>query len=162
MSGKYFRSAFRLSLSIVLASSLVSCGGGGNGGGNNTTAVVTTTTFSSTLAGSSETPPNTSTASGLGSVVADSATMAMVASIATSGLTGTAAHIHEGAVGVAGATIFPLTETTPGSGKWGTSVVLTDAQLATLKAGGYYFNVDSAAFPVGEIRGQIRASGVVF
>jgi len=95
-------------------------------------------------------------------VVADSATKTMVASVATSGITGTAAHIHEGAVGVAGPVIFPLTETTPGSGKWGTSVVLTDAQLATLKAGGYYFNVHSAAFPDGEIRGQILASGVIY
>jgi hypothetical protein len=161
MSGKYFRSASWLAVSIVLASALGACGGGsGYNGGK--TAVTTTTTFSSTLAGSSETPPNVSTASGLGSVVADSATKAMVASVATSGITGTAAHIHEGAAGVAGPIVFPLTETTPGSAEWGTSVVMTDAQLATLKAGGYYFNVHSAAFPNGEIRGQILASGVVY
>jgi hypothetical protein len=33
--------------------------------------------------------------------------------------------------------------------------VLTDAQIADLKAGKWYFNVHTAAHPGGEIRGQV-------
>jgi hypothetical protein len=56
---------------------------------------------------------------------------------------------------VAGPIIIPLAQTAPGSGTWTASGTLTDAQLALLNAGNYYFNVHSAAFPNGEIRGQI-------
>jgi hypothetical protein len=162
MSNKNFKPAFYLATSIVLAASLASCGGGGGYSGGSPSTAVTTATFSSNLDSKSETPPNTSPASGLGSVVAESATKMMTATVATKDIVGTAAHIHEGAVGVAGPIVFPLTETTAGSGKWGISKVLTDAELATLKAGGYYFNVHSTTFPSGEIRGQITSTGVVF
>ncbi|UUZ78282.1 CHRD domain-containing protein [Polaromonas sp. P1(28)-13] len=52
---------------------------------------------------------------------------------------------------------FGLTETAPASGIWVSApdATLTDAQLATLKAGGLYFNAHSVAFPGGEVRGQI-------
>ena len=86
----------------------------------------------------------------------DTTNRSMTASITTAGIAGTMAHIHEGAVGVSGPIIFPMTESYAGSGMWSTTVTLTEAQLATLRAGNYYFNVHSAAYPNGDIRGQIR------
>ncbi len=35
---------------------------------------------------------------------------------------------------------------------------LTDAQIADLQAGKWYFNVHTAAHPPGEIRGQVTAA----
>ena len=158
MNTKYFRPAFWLAASVVLVSSLAWSGGYGGGGGS-TIPVSKPVTFSSTLSGSSEAEPNMSTATGSGSTVVDSRTKALTAMVTTTGVVGMAAHIHEGAVGVSGPVIIPLTEMPAGSGKWSASVTLTNAQFTKLKAGGYYFNVHSTAYPAGEIRGQILTSG---
>lgn len=143
---------------LVLAL-LASCGGGGDGnsmgGGSVSASATAPSMFAATLAGSQEVPPNPSTATGSGSLTVDPVTKAFTATITTTGITGTAAHIHNGAAGVSGPIIFPLTETPSGSGKWSTSGTFTDIQLGALNAGNYYFNVHSAAFPNGEIRGQI-------
>ncbi|MGZ5034066.1 MAG: CHRD domain-containing protein [Usitatibacter sp.] len=106
-----------------------------------------------TLTGAQETPPNTSAASGTARFVFDPDTHVMFGTVATSGVTGTASHIHTGAIGVqAGVTIpftgGPTTWTMP-------STVLTDAQVASLVSGNFYANVHSSAFPAGEIRGQL-------
>jgi CHRD domain len=107
------------------------------------------------LTGAQEVPANVSTATGKGVVIINPATKNMSASVTTAGITGAAAHIHEEAVGVSGGIIFPLSETALGSGIWTTTATLTDAQYTALKSGRYYFNVHSAAFGAGEIRGQI-------
>lgn len=107
------------------------------------------------LAGAQEAPPNASTATGKGVVIVDPATRAMSASVTTTGVAGTAAHIHEEVVGVSGAVVFPLTQTAAASGIWTGSATLTEAQYTALKSGRFYFNVHSAAFAAGEIRGQI-------
>ena len=82
-----------------------------------------------------------------------------------SGLSGTvaAAHIHTGAVGVAGGVILPLTAgPSPMSGTLtaanfaASGSVTTFAQaVAAIRAGTTYFNLHTAANPGGEIRGQI-------
>lgn len=148
---------------------LAACGGGSYGGSGaaapppvamptaaNPPASMTGEQYSATLAGGSEVPPNPSGATGAGTLTVDTATRAMSATVTTSGIAGTDAHIHMGAVGVSGAIVFPLAQTSAGSGVWSTSVTISDAQLATLRAGDYYFNVHSMAYPAGEIRGQIR------
>ncbi len=111
--------------------------------------------FATTLSGAEEVPPVTTTATGTGVVVVDPDTLAMKATIVTAGIAGTAAHIHIAPPGVAGPIVFPLTETATASGIWTTQATLTANQLAELRAGNYYFNVHSAAYPNGEIRGQI-------
>jgi hypothetical protein len=113
--------------------------------------------FTAQMSPAQEVPPPASAASGSGFLSLDPATRKFTARITVSGMAVTAAHIHEGAPGINGPIIFPLSETAAGSGIWvsAADATLTDAQLATLRSGGLYFNAHSAAFPGGEIRGQI-------
>ena len=76
-------------------------------------------------------------------------------SVTTTGVQGTAAHIHQGAKGQNGGVIVPLTKsgdtyTAPEGAK------LTEAQLSAFKAGNTYVNVHSAANKGGEIRAQLQ------
>lgn len=125
------------------------------------TGIAMHTTFINVLTGTQEVPPNASTAIGIGVIIVDPVAKKLAISTATMGITGTAAHIHEGALGVSGPIVFPLTETPLGSGIWITETSLTDQQLNTLRAGNYYVNVHSAAFPNGEIRAQIGQNAVI-
>ena len=111
---------------------------------------------SASMSAAQEVPTNASTATGTGTLVVDPATRAASGSITLTGMTATAAHIHLGATGVNGGVIVPLTDA--GGGVWNVpaSAVLTADQLKAYKQGNLYFNAHSAAFPGGEIRGQIR------
>jgi hypothetical protein len=156
----------RLGMPVVTLALLASCGGGYGDSGTAYTPPApapapapspTTEQYTATLLGSSEAAPNPSAATATGTVTVNTTTKSMTASVSTTGIAGTMAHIHEGPVGVSGPIIFPLLEASyAGSGTWSTTVTLTDAQLATLRAGNYYFNVHSVAYPNGEIRGQIK------
>lgn len=111
-------------------------------------------TFSARLTGAQETPPVASAATATGLAIVDPATRVLKATVTTVDIIGTAVHIQEAAPGAAGPIVFPLTEISA-SGIWTAQVTLTAAQLRSLRAGNYYFNVRSAAFPNGEMRGQI-------
>ena len=65
-----------------------------------------------------------------------------------------AAHIHAGKKGVAGAVLVPLC----GPCKTGASgtATLTSAEIKSMKAGTTYVNVHTAKNPNGEIRGQVK------
>ncbi|WP_420473872.1 CHRD domain-containing protein [Noviherbaspirillum sp. ST9] len=117
--------------------------------------VTSTANFLSALRGSQEVPPTVSAALGSGTVLVNPVNRQLTAGVTTSGLTGTAAHIHEAAPGVSGPIIIPLAESVTGSGIWTANTVLTESQFNALLAGNLYFNVHSTAFPNGEIRGQI-------
>ncbi|HYD82373.1 MAG TPA: CHRD domain-containing protein [Paucimonas sp.] len=149
----------------LLLALLASCGGGdgggmpSSGGNGEVTPSSAITTLNATLSGAQETPPNTSAATGNASLNVDTAAKTFSVSVATTGVAATMAHIHDGAPGVAGPIVFPLTENPPGSGNWSASAALSDAQLNALLAGNYYVNVHSAAFPNGEIRGQLTTGG---
>lgn len=71
----------------------------------------------------------------------------------------TPVHIHEAPAGENGPVVFPLTLTadaeTPTSGTITGEVTLTEAQLATLLAEGYYVNLHTETYAGGELRGQI-------
>lgn len=126
-----------------------------SGGTGLDTVITPLTAFVTALRGSQEVPPVTSSALGAGSLLTTISTREVIASVVTSGIAGTAAHIHEGALGVNGPIIVPLVETSAGSGIWNGRSTLSDAQYNALQAGNLYFNVHSAAYPNGEIRGQI-------
>ena len=107
-----------------------------------------------TLAGDQEVPPVKSAASGKGTIAIGS-DMTVSGSVSTTGISGTAAHIHDAAPGKNGPVVIPLTKSgdkysVPAGAK------LTDAQMADFKAGNLYVNVHSAAHPDGEIRAQLK------
>lgn len=103
-----------------------------------------------------EVPTNGSTGTGTGSLVVNPLTRVASGSITLTGMTATAAHIHLGATGVNGAIIIPLTATSAGVFSVTANTVLTADQFKAYKQGNLYYNAHSAAFPGGEIRGQIR------
>lgn len=144
-------------LSAIALALLASCGGGGDdSGGGPPAPSAAPVVYTTPLSGAQEVPPTASSATATGTLTLDPATRTFSATVGTSGITGTMAHIHQGAIGVNGPIIFPLTESAPGSGNWSASGTLSEAQLGLLNAGNYYFNVHSAALPNGEIRGQIN------
>ena len=90
-------------------------------------------------------------------MVIDPETRQLLAAVTTSGVAGTAAHIHQAPAGENGPIIIPLEELISASGIWFATATLTEDQYSALRAGNMYFNVHSAAYPDGEIRGQILA-----
>src|SRR5262245_18227167 len=109
--------------------------------------------FAALLDGASETPPNPSLATGRSWAVLDPATNQLFYRVESNVVGGLFAHIHQGAPGVMGPIIFPLTG---GPAVYqGNTPALTAAQIQTLWSGSFYFNIHTGAFPGGEIRGQI-------
>ncbi len=106
------------------------------------------------LTGAQEVPPVTTMAAGTGAIVVG-ADKSVSGSVTTTGIAGTAAHIHQGAMGVNGGVVVPLTKT--GDTTWSVpaGAKLTDEQYSAYQAGNMYVNVHSAANPNGEIRGQL-------
>jgi hypothetical protein len=68
----------------------------------------------------------------------------------------TAAHIHEGAVGVAGPVVVPFDAPTSGDSN-GCTLNLDPELVARIQQNpaGFYVNVHNADFPAGAIRGQL-------
>lgn len=107
-----------------------------------------------TLSGANEVPPVTTSAAGSGTItIADDGSVS--GSISSTGVAGTAAHIHEAAAGKNGPVIVPLTKDGD-SYKVPAGAKLTAAQIASYKAGNLYVNVHSAANPNGEVRAQLK------
>lgn len=107
------------------------------------------------LSGAQEVPGNSSAASGIGWLSVNPFTKAVAARTETTGITATNAHAHNAAAGVAGPVVIPQTQTSPGIWTSAPTATLTDALLIALMKGELYLNVHSAAFPGGEIRGQL-------
>jgi CHRD domain-containing protein len=108
-----------------------------------------------TLSGSQEVPPVTTSAAGTGTITVG-ADNSISGTVTTTGVNGTAAHIHMAAPGANGPVIIPLVKAGAGSWSVGPGAKLTDAQNDALKAGSLYINVHSEANKGGEIRGQIK------
>jgi hypothetical protein len=107
------------------------------------------------LSGGQEVPPVTTSATGSGTITV-AADQSISGKITTTGIKGTAAHIHVAAPGTNGPVIVPLTK--DGENGWavGPGAKLQDAHYQAFKDGNLYINVHSAANPNGEIRGQIK------
>ena len=110
-----------------------------------------------TLSGANEVPPVTTAASGSGTVtIKDDRSVS--AKISVTGMTATAAHIHEAAMGANGPVIVPFTKTADNTFEAPAGAKLTDAQYASYKAGNLYVNVHSATNPGGEVRAQLKGN----
>lgn len=110
-------------------------------------------TFTATLNGASEVPANASTATGTATLIFNKTTKIFTITVNHTIAAPTSGHIHKGAIGVSGDPVFPFTTLTSPINY--TSTALTAAQEADLYANLYYVNIHTAAFPGGEIRGQL-------
>ena len=125
-------------------------------------ATASTTTFNAVLNGAQETPPNTSPGQGVASVVLDATATNATITLNFTGVTPanvTRMHIHSpGVPGVAA----PITvDYFNGSGlasPFTATLPVTSAVVSALRSGTAYVNLHSAAFPGGEIRGQLGAA----
>lgn len=107
------------------------------------------------LSGKEEIPSNNSTTTGVLNGLYDKTTKMFKYTVAITGLTPSAMHLHKGNVGMNGAVVVEITGTS------GITAALTSEQEADLLAGNLYFNAHSAAFPGGEIRGQVVTDNMV-
>jgi len=106
------------------------------------------------LGGSQEVPPvdASGSASGTITVAPDGA---ISGSVTTSGVAGTAAHIHMGAIGKNGPVVIPLQKSGDDTWRVPAGAKLKPDQMAAYKSGKLYINVHTAAHKSGEVRGQI-------
>jgi hypothetical protein len=107
------------------------------------------------LVGSEETPPVSTTATGVGTIRI-AADKSVSGSVKTTGIEGTVAHIHLGAPGDAGPPIITLTKGENGTWSVPAGSKLSDEQYTSFKSGNLYVNVHSAEHKAGEIRGQLK------
>ncbi len=107
------------------------------------------------LSGNQEIPPVTTSGSGTGTfnIAPD---LSIRGSVTVAGMTPTVAHIHEAPPGKSGPIVIPLVQTADNAWSVPAGAKLTDAQFESYKAGNLYYNVHSAAYKGGEIRGQIK------
>lgn len=105
--------------------------------------------------------PN-STATGAGELTFNLVTGAVAGGVTTTGIAATLAHIHRGYAGTAGPVIVNFVQNAANPNRWEpqTGSALTAEQVNDLIAGRLYVNVHSAAYPVGEIRGQLRPENI--
>jgi hypothetical protein len=114
--------------------------------------------FTAALSGPMEVPATDSKGTGTVTATLDTVTKMFDYNVTYSGLSGaaTAAHFHGPAM--AGANAGPVVPV-PAGGMMAMmmhgTATLTDAQIADLTAGKWYFNVHTAAHPGGEVRGQV-------
>lgn len=113
--------------------------------------------FKAELKGTSQVPPNQSKGTGSVAVTYDTVEKTLTWTGSYSGLSGpiVAAHFHgPAAIGRNGGIAVGITiGSAPGVFE-GTATI-SDAQAADLLAGRWYVNLHTAAYPAGEIRGQV-------
>lgn len=107
------------------------------------------------LTGKEEVPAVETAATGSGTITVG-ADKSISGSVKTKGIDGVAAHVHQAAAGKNGPPIVTLEKTAEGVWSIPEGSTLTDAQLASYKAGELYVNVHSAAHKGGEIRAQLK------
>ena len=113
--------------------------------------------LSTTLTGAAEVPgPGDPDGSGTATLTVNPGLGQICYELTVSGIApATAAHIHVGAVGVAGPVVVPLEPPTDGASS-DCAEVSRELGLAILKSpSDYYVNVHNAEFPAGAVRGQL-------
>jgi CHRD domain/Bacterial Ig domain len=107
-------------------------------------------------------PRPTSTATGSGALTFNLVSGAVNGGVTVSGVTATLAHIHSGYAGTAGPVIVNFVQSSTDPNRWEPQAgsVLTAEQVGDLLIGKLYVNVHSAAYPQGEIRGQLQPENI--
>jgi hypothetical protein len=124
-------------------------------------AYAETLNMTAELSGGAEVPANDSPGTGTLEATYDTETMLFTWTVTYEGLTGdaTAAHFHGPAAADATAgPVIPIEGdlASPIEG----SATLTEEQATQLQDGMWYFNVHTAEYPDGEIRGQVTAAAM--
>jgi hypothetical protein len=107
------------------------------------------------LSGAQEVPPVNTSASGNGTITVGT-DRSVSGSVTTSGISGTAGHIHEAAAGENGPIVIPLTKTSASVWPVPTGAKLTDAQYKSYNADNLYVDVHSDVHKDGEVRAQLK------
>ena len=134
---------------LALIALMTSCGG------------AMTTTYTATLLSANEVPPVATSSQTAGNATAtlDSSTNVLTVNGTYGYLTGpvTARHIRgPAAAGTVALIVFTLTDTaTAAQGSFTGSFTLSASQISDLNSGSYYINLETAANPSGEVRGQL-------
>jgi mono/diheme cytochrome c family protein len=107
-------------------------------------------------------PVPASTASGFATLTVDDVTGVASGTVTITGTTPTSVAIFQGFAGQTGTIQIPLVQSTTNPLQFTvpTGTVFTQAQLTMLLQGSMFIQATSAAFPTGEIRGQIIPAGV--
>jgi hypothetical protein len=117
------------------------------------------TTYQAVLAGPNEVPPVGTPGTGLGTVVLDAAQTNITVDLNWSGMIAPAvgSFINVSPPGVNGPVVFPLAGTPFTNSRviFEQNFPVTPAEVGFLVGGNLYMNIESAAFPSGEIRGQL-------
>jgi hypothetical protein len=113
--------------------------------------------WNTALVGNQEVPgPGDPDGTGTAKITADAATNTVCYDVTVQRIgTPTAAHLHRGAAGVAGAPVVTFKAPTAGAASECLSVDKTLAAAIIADPSNYYVNVHTADYPSGAIRGQL-------
>ncbi len=109
-----------------------------------------------TLSGAAERPPVTTSATGTFAGIIDPTTRVLSYTVTYSGLTPVAGHLHRINNSTTGNGPVEIGFPSLASPIIGTATLTTASRVDSLLNGFYYANLHTAAFPGGEIRGDIR------
>ena len=113
----------------------------------------TTQSYKADANGTTEVPSNSSAATATFNGTYNSGTKTFSGTVTYTGITPTSWNIERGTSSTKGSLVVSLGAVVVSPLSF--SVTLDAAAEAELKAGSYYINVTSAAYPAGEIRGKI-------
>lgn len=121
------------------------------------------TDLDATLTGAAEVPdPGDPDGAGAAAVIMDSELGQACYGLSVSNITlpAAAAHIHEGAAGVAGPVVVPFTTAPDANGDASGCVAVEAALMQRIieNPANFYVNVHTSDFPAGAIRGQLAVS----
>ena len=107
-------------------------------------------------------PAVDSDATGSGEVTVNLVTGAVSGGVTVEGITATLAHIHRGFAGVNGPVVVNFEQDPDDPNRWNAAEdgMLNEDDVDNLLTGALYVNVHSAAFPGGEIRGQLQPDNI--
>jgi hypothetical protein len=145
---------------IAVIAPVIASGGALNTMGSNAEAIATARPFTAVLTGANEFPgPGDTDGTGAAAVTINRTTGEICTDLRVENIaTATMAHIHRGAVGVAGPIEVTLTTPSPEGTSSGCSTV-APALAAEIADGpaGFYVNVHNGDFGAGAVRGQLAA-----